>query len=84
MISVLITKILLALAFIVVSVFGGCWIMTICAAIAYEKWDRWAEGLLFGCFVDILIFFDNLRYGYDILDDCNENDIDNELREVIL
>lgn len=51
MTSVLITKILLALAFIVVSVFGGCWIMTICAAIAYEKWDRWAEGLLFGCFV---------------------------------
>lgn len=56
MTSVLITKILLALAFTVVSVFGGCWIMTICAAIAYEKWDRWAEGLLFGCFVDILIF----------------------------
>lgn len=56
MTSVLITKILLALAFTVVSVFGGCCIMTICAAIAYEKWDRWAEGLLFGCFVDILIF----------------------------
>ena len=30
--------------------------MTICAAIADEKWDRWTEGLLFGCFVDILIF----------------------------
>ncbi|OLA44674.1 MAG: hypothetical protein BHW39_06590 [Firmicutes bacterium CAG:552_39_19] len=54
--SVLITKILLAITFTVVSVFGGCWIMTICAAIADEKWDRWTEGLLFGCFVDILIF----------------------------
>ena len=56
MTSALITKILLALAFTVVSVFGVSWIMTICAAIADEKWDRWAEGLLFGCFVDILIF----------------------------
>lgn len=56
MTSVLITKILLAITFTVVSVFGGCWIMTICAAIADEKWDRWTEGLLFGCFVDILIF----------------------------
>lgn len=56
MTSVLITKILLAITFAVVSVLGGCWIMTICAAIADEKWDRWTEGLLFGCFVDILIF----------------------------
>ncbi len=59
MTSVLITKILLifsALAFTVVSVFGYCWIMAICAQIADEKWDRWIEGLLFGCFVDILIF----------------------------
>jgi hypothetical protein len=56
MTSVLITKILLAITFTVASVFGGYWIMTICAAIADEKWDRWTEGLLFGCFVDILIF----------------------------
>lgn len=56
MTSVLITKILLAITFTVVSVFGGYWIMTICAAIADEKWNRWTEGLLFGCFVDILIF----------------------------
>lgn len=59
MTSVLITKILLifsALVFTVVSIFGAYWIMTICAAIADEKWDRWTEGLLFGCFVDILIF----------------------------
>lgn len=56
MTSVLVTKISLALAFTFVSVFGCYWIMTICAAIADEKWDRWTEGLLFGCFVDILIF----------------------------
>lgn len=56
MTSVLITKILLAFTFTVVSIIGACWIMTACAAIADEKWDRWPEGLLFGCFVDILIF----------------------------
>lgn len=56
MTSVLIITILLAITFTVVSVFGGCWIMAVCAAIADEKWDRWAEGLLFSCFVDILIF----------------------------
>ena len=56
MTSVLITRILLAFTFTVVSVFGACWIMTTCAAIADEKWDKWAEGLLFGCFVDIVIF----------------------------
>lgn len=56
MTSVLIIKVLLALTFTVVSVFGCCWIMTTCAAIADEKWDKWAEGFLFGCFVDILIF----------------------------
>lgn len=56
MTSILIIKVLLALTFTVVSVFGCCWIMTTCAAIADKKWDKWAEGLLFGCFVDILIF----------------------------
>ena len=56
MTSVLIIKVLLALVFAAVSVLGGCWIMTICAAIAEERWDKWVEGLLFGCFVDILIF----------------------------
>lgn len=56
MTGVLITRILLAFTFTVVSVFGACWIMTTCAAIADEKWDKLAEGLLFGCFVDILIF----------------------------
>ena len=56
MTSVLIAKILLAITFTVVSILGGCWIMIICATIADEKWDRWTEGLLFGCFVDILIF----------------------------
>lgn len=56
MTSVLIIKVLLALVFAAVSVFGCCWIMTICAAIAEERWDKWVEGLLFGCFVDILIF----------------------------
>ena len=55
MTSVLIIKTLLALVFIVVSVFGCCWIMATCAAIADEKWDKWAEGFLFGGFVAILI-----------------------------
>lgn len=56
MTGVLIIKTLLALVFTVVSVFGCCWIMATCAAIADEKWDKWAEGFLFGCFVAILIF----------------------------
>lgn len=56
MTSVLIIKVLLALTFTVVSVFGCCWIMTTCAAIADKKWDKWAEGFLFGGFVAILIF----------------------------
>lgn len=56
MTSVLIIKVLLALTFTVVSVFGCCWIMTTCAAIADEKWDKWAEGFLFGGFVAMLVF----------------------------
>lgn len=56
MTSVLIIKVLLALVFTVVSVFGCCWIMTTCAAIADKKWDKWAEGFLLGAFVAILIF----------------------------
>lgn len=56
MTSILIIKVLLALTFTVVSVFGCCWIMTTCAAIADKKWDKWAEGFLFGGFVVILIF----------------------------
>lgn len=56
MTSILIIKVLLALTFTVVSVFGCCWIMTTCAAIADKKWDKWAEGFLFGGFVAILIF----------------------------
>lgn len=56
MTSILIIKVLLALVFTVVSVFGCCWIMTTCAEIADKKWDKWAEGFLFGGFVAILIF----------------------------
>lgn len=55
MTSILIIKVLLALTFTVVSVFGCCWIMTTCAAIADEKWGKWVEGFLFGGFVAILI-----------------------------
>lgn len=44
MTSVLIIKVLLTLVLTVVSVFGCCWIMTTCAAIADEKWDKWAAG----------------------------------------
>lgn len=40
---------------VVILILFSSWIMTICAAIADEKWDRFPEGLLFGCFVDILI-----------------------------
>lgn len=51
--SVLITKILLAITFTVVSVFGGCWIMTICAAIADENGT---DGQKVFCLVALLTY----------------------------
>lgn len=40
---------------IVALILFSSWIMTICAAIADEKWDRFEEGLLIGAFIALFI-----------------------------
>ena len=60
MTGVLIIKTLFALVFTVVSVFGCCWIMATCAAIADEKWDKWAEGFFVWLLYCNVNFLNNL------------------------
>ena len=56
MTSILIAKTLSLIGVTAVLIFGSSWIIATCAAVADEKWDKWAAGFLFGGFVAILIF----------------------------